>query len=409
LRKLKRDFTRHAQEVLAGWTPSYCKQFSREQIFEVIDFFCGCGGMSLGFACLFPFFKVIGGCDIDGDAAATFRHNFNVPAIVTDVGRLTDQKGLSAFVKKLGRRDEKPLILIGCAPCQGFSAHRKKNWHKTDSRNTLVEAFASIAVKLNPECIVMENVPEILARKYWNHFEEARSIFHDAGYIVKQSIYNAASFGVPQERFRAIIIAMKRDFLLPVPLLTDPREYVTVRQAIGNLPPVSPGQTLSDPLHRSARHHSKTIDIIKAVPKNGGSRPHGVGPKCLDRVAGFYDVYGRLYWDKPAITITHYARNPASGRFIHPEQDRGLTTREAALFQSFPYGFEFEGSFDSIFKQIGEAVPPRLACGIAASVLVELLSPPSSEKDNVDSVPCVVEPVSNSYSSVIAGLKLARK
>jgi DNA (cytosine-5)-methyltransferase 1 len=377
-------------------------------VFDVIDFFCGCGGMSLGFASLHPFFKVIGGCDIDPDAAATFQRNFNVPAVVTDIRGLLDGKALAAFVGKLERHQGKPLVVVGCAPCQGFSAHRKKNWHKADKRNTLPGTFASIAVKLKPECIVMENVPEILSSKYWNHFEEARAMLEDGGYVVRQAIYNAASFGVPQERFRAIIIAMKHDFLLPDPPLTDPGEYLTVRQAIGHLPRVLPGQVPSDSLHRSARHRPETVEIIKAVPKDGGSRPPGVGPKCLDKVKGFYDVYGRLHWDKPAITLTHYARNPASGRFVHPDQNRGLTMREAALLQSFPYGFEFSGSFDSIFKQIGEAVPPKFACGIAASTLIELLSSPPSERDNSNCVPCIVEPVSNSYSSVIAGLKLAR-
>ena len=409
LRKLKTVFTRHAQQTLASWTPGCCRESSREPVFEVIDFFSGCGGMSLGFACLYPLFKVIGGCDIDSAAARTFEHNFNVPTVITDIRALKDDRSLSAFVNKLDRHDEKPLIVVGCAPCQGFSAHRKKNWHKKDDRNVLVGIMASIAVRLNPECIVMENVPEILARMYWSHFQEARTIMQDAGYVVRQSIYNAASFGVPQERFRTIIIGMKRDFLLPEPLSAHPREYSTVRQAIGHLPPVFPGQKLSDSLHRSARHRSKTIEIMRAVPKNGGSRPQGIGPKCLDRVRGFSDVYGRLCWDKPAITITHYSRNPASGRFVHPEQNRGLTMREAALLQSFPYGFEFKGSFDSVFKQIGEAVPPKFACGIAASVLVELLSPALSEQAHIGGIPSVVEPVSNSYSSVIAGLKRTRR
>jgi DNA (cytosine-5)-methyltransferase 1 len=129
----------------------------------------------------------------------------------------------------------------------------------------------------------------------------------------------------------------------------------------------------------------------------------------LDRVKGFSDVYGRLNWDKPSITITHYARNPASGRYVHPEQDRGLTIREAALLQSFPSNIEFVGSFDSIFKQIGEAVPPMFACAIAAHVLVELISQPPSEEMLNTGIHSLEEPVSSSYSSVIAGIKLNRK
>jgi DNA (cytosine-5)-methyltransferase 1 len=144
------------------------------------------------------------------------------------------------------------------------------------------------------------------------------------------------------------------------------------------------------------------------IPKDGGSRPTGVGPKCLDRVRGFYDVYGRLAWDRPAITITHYARNPASGRYVHPEQDRGLTIREAALLQSFPKGFQFCGGFDSVFKQIGEAVPPRFAAAVASSCVIELLSREPTVDELWQAVRPVTSPVSSSFSSVIAGLKMAR-
>jgi DNA (cytosine-5)-methyltransferase 1 len=255
----------------------------------------------------------------------------------------------------------------------------------------------------------MENVPEMLSKKYWSHFEEARNILTHAGYVIHQSIYNSASFGVPQERFRSLVVAMRKEFTLPEPLLKGD-EFLSVRQAIGHLPPVAPGEKhKDDDLHRSAQHRESTMETIRAIPKNGGSRPAGVGPKCLDKVRGFYDVYGRLYWDKPAITITHYARNPASGRYVHPEQDRGLTIREAALLQSFPVGFNFSGSFDSVFKQIGEAVPPKFSCAIAASIFVEMITPPPSKEELEMSISSITEPVSNSFSSVIAGLKMARR
>ena len=128
---------------------------------------------------------------------------------------------------------------------------------------------------------------------------------------------------MPQARLRAIIIASREDFELPVPML-DKREFKTVRDAISDLPKVKAGEICtSDKFHKSARHKKSTIDTIRCVPKDGGSRPRGVGPSCLDKVNGFSDVYGRLSWDKPSITLTQYSRNPASGRFTHPEQDRG--------------------------------------------------------------------------------------
>ncbi len=403
------------QSEVRNWRPETNPDMRKPNpAFQVLDFFCGCGGMSLGFSALsriVPLIEVIGGCDINSDALSTFERNFAVPGIKMDVRDLVDDdNALSRFLELMPRYNKnRRSIIIGCAPCQGFTSHRKRHWHKEDHRNTLIGAFASIAVRLNPECIVMENVPEMLSKKYWNHFTDANAIFNEAGYVVSQAIYNVASFGVPQDRYRALVIAMKKPFILPHPRIEDPAEFNTVRDAIGALPPVLPGQAHpQDSMHRSAGHRESTLATIRAVPKNGGSRPTGVGPKCLDRVRGFYDVYGRLGWDRPAITVTHYARNPASGRYVHPEQDRGLTMREASLLQSFPVGFEFRGTFDSIFKQIGEAVPPLFAAAVAAHCVIELLSKSPDSAEKARAVPPITEPVSSSFSSVIAGIKMAR-
>ena len=255
----------------------------------------------------------------------------------------------------------------------------------------------------------MENVPEFLSERYWKYFFSAKENFEKAGYMVKQKIYNAATFGVPQERFRSVIIGMKKDFLLPEEVLQK-ENFRTVRDAIGALPKVVAGVAApNDPMHKSAAHKASTIDVIKSVPHNGGSRPEGVGPACLDRVKGFSDVYGRLYWDRPSITITHYARNPASGRYSHPEQDRGLTAREAALLQSFPNGFEFVGKSDDVYRQIGEAVPPFMSAAIATNILIELISKEPTEEQRNASPKSIEKPVSSSYSSVIAGMKIKER
>ena len=367
---------------------------------QVLDFFAGCGGMSAGFAA--AGFRVLGGVDINADAVATYARNLSGRGLVRDVRHLdADPASLDHLLNEVGYDPAVPLVLIGCAPCQGFSSHRKKRWAEEDERNSLVAVFCRIAARLNPVAVVMENVPEMLSHKYWADFTAGRKTLEAAGYTVRQQIYNLAAFGVPQQRFRSLVLAMRRDFPLPKPLL-EPEAYRTVRDAIGDLPAVAAGESdPADPMHRSATHRRTTLATIRAVPRDGGSRPAGVGPKCLDRVRGFYDVYGRLAWDQPAITITHYARNPASGRYVHPEQDRGLTVREAATLQGFPRGFQFHGTFDAVFKQIGEAVPPVFAAAVAAHVAGELAKPSGTLGD----IPSVEEPVSSSFSSVIAGLK----
>ena len=378
LRSVKEALVKLSQQKLKDFSPMKKEAYSDNPI-QLIDFFCGAGGTSLGFAAIneiVPAFNFLGGCDINKASADSYAHNYGTPIINCDIRELVqDEKRLIEFLNYIGYDSSKPTILIGCAPCQGFTSHRKKHWNEEDDiRNNLVNVFAEIVSYIQPVAFVMENVPEFLSNRYWRYFSTAKERYAEEGYIVKENIYNAATFGVPQERFRSIVIGMKKDFLLPEGYLV-PSDYKTVREAIGNLNPV----------------------------------PAGVGPACLDRTKGFSDTYGRLYWDRPSITITHYARNPASGRYTHPEQDRGLTAREAALLQSFPNGFEFTGKSDDVYRQIGEAVPPLFATGIAANILIEMISSKPTEKELEDSPQSIEEPVSSSYSSVIAGIKIKRK
>lgn len=359
------------KETLREW--KYRESFSASSV-DVVDFFCCAGGMSLGFASLKDIYRICGGVDINPISLSSYHSNYHVPTIEADIASMYGNIERIKNVFNIPSDKNRPLVLIGCAPCQGFSAHRKvKQERPEDLRNTLIGVFADIAVELKPDFVVMENVPEILTGKYRSHYDEAKDVFQSNGYYVVQKVYNAAGFGVPQARIRAIIVASKyKDFELPEEILPE-QNYVTVRNAIGDLPPVIAGQVCkSDVLHRCSAHRQSTIDVIRAVPHDGGSRPSGIGPKCLEKIKGFYDVYGRLAWDKPSITITQYARNPASGRFSHPEQDRGLTIREAARLQGFPDGYVWEGSLGEIFKQIGEAVPPLLALALATQIALKL-------------------------------------
>jgi len=376
---------------------------------DVIDFFSGAGGMSAGFRLingLFPAFSLKAAVDIDADANDSYRTNLGIKPHTADVAQLArDPESLDAFIAESGRRPGHPLVLIGCAPCQGFSSHRNAHGHD-DARNGLFEDFSDVAVALQPDLVIMENVPELCATGYWPHVEYTIGRLRGAGYLAHLSVHNMAEFGVPQERFRAVLFASKAPFHLPRPTHTR-GSFRTVRDAIAYLPPVAPGeQHPDDPQHRTAGHKASTIETIRAVPHNGGNRSATGGPRSLSALkerqgkAGYEDVYGRLWWDRPSITITAYSRNPASGRFIHPEQDRGLSVREAALLQGFPATYAFDGGFDSRFRQVGNAVPPLFAAHLAVAVLASLLDPPAGQ------APSGIEsPLAMSFARLIPALK----
>jgi DNA (cytosine-5)-methyltransferase 1 len=265
-----------------------------------------------------------------------------------------------------------------------------------------VGRFAEIAVQMRPELIIMENVPDLLARKHWRHYKAFKDTVEAAGYHIIVKILNMADYGTPQARFRTVLLA-SRAFIptLPKPVFT-PEQYRTVRDAIGNLSPLTAGgRDLIDPMHITSRHRKETVEILKLIPKDGGSRPRGVGPKCLDKVEGFYDVYGRLAWDKPAVTITARCRTPSCGRFVHPEQNRGLSVREAGLLQGFPKDFYFEGPFDDKFKQIGNAVSPIFSTRLAGHILTM----PAGKTLGSHIEKTIDKPYFKSYSGMIAHVK----
>ncbi|SFK75881.1 DNA (cytosine-5)-methyltransferase 1 [Paenibacillus sp. 1_12] len=376
----------------------------KQQTFDFVDFFAGAGGMSYGFHKVGEetgYFRNIGAFDFDKHANKTYETNYGVRSHQLDLGNVEVSDIEDILASK--RDKNNPLIVIGCAPCQGFSSHRKKDPRK-DSRNSLVGRFAEIAVGLKADFIIMENVPDLLAKKHWHHFNAFKNILEAEGYNVTSSIVNMAEYGVPQERHRAVVLASKHfSPTVPAPVLTR-GSFRTVKDAIGNLPPLKAGETSKDDsMHKTSNHRKETVEILKQVPKDGGSRPPGVGPACLDKVKGFYDVYGRLAWSKPSITMTARCRTPSCGRFTHPEQDRGLSIREAALLQGFPSDFIFEGPFDDKYKQVGNAVPPIFSTHLAAHVLTLMAGQNrSEEEENIE------QPFFQSYSSVIAHLKQQR-
>ncbi len=366
---------------------------------QVLDLFSGCGGLSYGFHKKNEF-QILGAIDFDEHANTTYKTNFGITPSLVDIGRVTG----SELSEKYSVDKDKTLIFIGGPPCQGFSSHRKKDKRK-DERNSLVVRYVELGVECNADVIVIENVPDLFSKKHWKHYQEARNTLEENGYSISSAIVNMAEYGVPQERFRAVVIASKVGDI-DIPKGTHTRgNCVTVRKAISTLPALQAGEVCkSDPMHITSSHRKSTIDIFKNVPFDGGMRPKGIGPKCLDRVNGFSDVYGRLFWDKPSVTITARCRTPSCGRFTHPEQHRGLTVREAGLLQGFPKKFYFEGPFDDKYKQIGNAVPPRFSTVLARHILKKIEGKPASGFNmNIN------KPIGNSFSTLISFIKKGRK
>lgn len=362
---------------------SYQKSYPDAEKVYVVDFFAGAGGMSSGFHATRQSglkFEHLGAIDTDQRALDTLKLNLDVPIFNRDVRDLAaDAKLLTDLIPMLKSRPEKSqLIFVGCPPCQGFSAHRKKD-PRNDPRNDLVAAFAKICVDNLPDVVVIENVPEMISGKYREYYDRAKLIFEDSGYGVQGQIVDLARYGVPQRRKRAVVVATRngRTFAMPSPTHTL-QQLRTVRDAISHLPRLDSGQSDShDPWHRAPKHTPRIIERIEKIPADGGDmRDLSEADQLVchlemrtSATKGFSDVYGRLRWDSPAITITAKSSTPSCGRFLHPEQNRNISVREAAILQGFPQNYMFSGPFTNQYRQIGEAVPPLYARALAHAVL----------------------------------------
>jgi DNA (cytosine-5)-methyltransferase 1 len=351
----------------------------------LVDFFAGAGGMSSGFHSTRHSglaYRHLAAVDLDAHALETLRLNLDIPTFKLDVRSLgTDPQSLVGLIPDLEpSRRRQPLVFIGCPPCQGFSAHRKKDT-RDDPRNSLITSFVKIVAHFRPDVVVMENVPEMLRGRFEHYFAAAEARLRELGYLLTSGIVDASLYGVPQRRRRAIVLASLNGRIdLPKPAV-DAEHVRTVRDAISHLPRVKAGGVdVHDPWHRAPNHVDRIIRKIKQIPPDGGDRrslPSSEQLAChfdMDSgpTKGFTDVYGRLRWDEPSVTITAKSSTPSCGRFLHPEQHRNITVREAALLQTFPHNYMFTGSFNRQYRQIGEAVPPLLARHLAFAVLNHL-------------------------------------
>lgn len=367
---------------------AYSKKLPEADTVYVVDFFCGCGGMSWGFSSTRQShleFRVLAGIDLDSDALSTYSSNIGAPAIQKDIREIGDcPELLLDLIPNFSAETCRPLVFIGCAPCQGFSAHRKKD-DRDDPRNNLMEVFAKLCVHYRPEYVVMENVPEIITGQYHHYYSSASRRLRNAGYSLDEAILDLSLFGVPQRRKRAVVIGgLDRRINLPSPIFT-PLTAPTVRHAISHLSKLEAGESdPSDPDHIAPNHTSRILERIRKTPPDGGDRrsiPESDQLEChlaIDngKTPGFTDVYGRLRWDMPSVTITAKSSTPSCGRFLHPEQHRNISVREAAILQGFPQSYRFTGGLVSRYRQIGEAVPALFARFLAWQILDNLRTAP---------------------------------
>ena len=353
----------------------------------VIDLFAGCGGLSYGFAR--AGFAVTRAVEIDPSIAGTYQKNHpGTRMLVTGIEQVDQGDAFS--------RGEAEVI-IGGPPCQGFSmaGARIRGGFMGDERNYLFRHYFNVVRSVKPALFVMENVKGIMTMERGAIFREILRLFSDPdqldgeAYHTCHRVVQAADLGVPQKRERVILLGVL-DPGADVDRLwreteeelreEDPAFFapVTVRDAIGNLPDTTADGVIPNPAPRS--DYQRALASTAAVIRNHtGTRHSPLAVDRMHRVGGGENftvlqetihsvhsgAYGRLRWDEPAATITTRFDTPAGGRFIHPELDRTLSPREAARIQSFPDDFVFCGSRTSVCRQIGNAVPPKIAYFLA--------------------------------------------
>jgi DNA (cytosine-5)-methyltransferase 1 len=335
---------------------------------SAVDLFAGAGGLTLGL--MEAGFHVVGAVEIDPPAVATYATNHPKVRVWEADIRDVDPR---LMMHELGLERGDLALLAGCAPCQGFSRLRTRNGRTAaeDDRNALVLEFGRFAREFEPRAIMMENVPAVANDPV---FEELLEELEGLGYPVRagKRVLNAADYGVPQRRFRLVVIAVRHG---TVRFAAPTSHRRTVRDAIAGLD--QPGSS-GDALHDLREVRGDAVRrIIASIPHDGGGRldlEESQRLPCHRNFNGFKDVYGRMAWDKVAPTITGGCHNPSKGRFLHPDQDRTITLREAALLQSFPpdYFISLERGKLSAAAMIGNALPPSFVTAHARELVKAL-------------------------------------
>lgn len=351
--------------------------------YKLIDLFSGCGGLTEGFVnpghC--GLFESVFALDNDRAAIASYISNFGEHAVCADIEKLVSGD--------LEHSIPKADVVIGGPPCQGFSLLNRQR--KGDVRRSLWEPYMDVVKSSGARVFVIENVPGLLGSKEFTGITDRADAL---GFDTTSALLNAADYGAPQTRKRAFIIGWKRTGIAAVPFppdqthtsdptRTDLPPWRTVRDVIADLgaPVGSEIRDVPPPLnlHFGRNPTEKSMRRYRAVPPGGNrfdlqrNAPQITPPCWIRKTSGGTDLFGRLWWDRPSVTIRTEFFKPEKGRYLHPEQHRPITHREAARLMGFRDDFRFTGSKIEIARQIGNAVPPDMA-GAVARVVARTLS-----------------------------------
>lgn len=335
---------------------------------EGVDLFCGVGGLSCGLSA--QGIRVVAGIDVDPACQYPYEANHEgAKFLLRDITTVSGEELNTLWSPGAVR------LLAGCAPCQPFSSY--SNTSTVDKAKwRLLREFARLVDESRPDLVTMENVPRLQQAQPFKDFLRA---LKRGGYQVDYSVVNAADYGAPQQRKRLVLVASRLGPVsVPEPTHKGSENWVTVRQAVGHLKRLKDGQSCkNDPLHVASTLSELNQARIKASKPGGTWRdwPKHLVAACHQRESGKHSsgVYGRMEWDKPAPTMTTLCNGYGNGRFGHPEQDRGISLREAAIFQSFPetYRFTRDGEavvIKTVARLIGNAVPPKLGEAVARAL-----------------------------------------
>jgi DNA (cytosine-5)-methyltransferase 1 len=333
-----------------------------------IDLFCGVGGLSFGLQKAGV--RVAAGVDIDETCGYPFESNIDAPFLAKDLRDVT-----SGHLNRLWPEGSVRL-LAGRAPCQPFSSHRRGADTSDEDEWSLLTEFGRLVRSTRPEIVTMENVPRIVSSAVFREFVD---LLESLKYSADWRSCFGPDFGLAQNRRRLVLLASR---LGPIAVPTGPskgKRQPTVRDKIGRLPGLSAGGVdPRDPMHASRNLTEINLERIRASTPGGTWEdwPEELRSPCHRKASGasFRNVYARMEWDKPAPTITTLAHNFGTGRFGHPEQDRPISLREAAILQGFPRNYRFLKEGQKVFfshqgRLIGNAVPPPIARSVGTAVL----------------------------------------